>query len=198
MDSPIWTKNGCNVDAIIKLINQGMDLTQRTPFFNETVLHYWASGLNFCNGAMNDRIPYQEDPLRVVQLLVEKGADLLAVNSWGLTPLLEAANGPYRGLPNLKILDFLLEREEYSRAEKIEAMELAGAVMLKNNKHASLFHKAFYYWRKALHLRSQKEVDDSGFIEKPRLNLKNVQTIEWNTSAELEDVIGHPDRFSFS
>jgi len=152
MNSPIWLKVGCDANAIIELINQGkMDLTQRTLFFNETVLHYWAGGHKISKFSMDHGISYyQEDSLRIVKLLVEKGADLLAVNSWNFTPLIEAANGPHRGLPNLKVLDFLLDREEYSRAEKIEAMELAGAVILQNEKNALIFYKAIDYWRKAL------------------------------------------------
>jgi len=196
MERLIWTEAECDADAVTKLINQGMDLTQRAPFFNETVLHYWAGVLYFSKSPTNADIAYQEDSLRVVKLLIEKGADLLALDDRGFTPLLVAANRPYCGLSiNLKVLDFLLTRKEYSRAEKIEAMELVGAVILQDNKNASLFHVAFDYWRKSLHLRSQMEEEDSGFIEKPRLNLKNVQTIEWNTSAELEDVIEHPDKF---
>jgi len=144
MNYPIWRKVGCDANAVIALINQGMDLTQRTSFFNETVLHCWAGGLYLWNILTNDGISYQEDSLRVVKLLVEKGADLLAVNSCGFTPLLKAAKGPYRrDLPNLKVLDFLLEREEYSRADKIEAMELAGAVIILYKRHFSLFPKAF-------------------------------------------------------
>jgi len=184
MDDPIWL--GCDVDAITKLINQGMDLTQRGSHKNETVMHHWASG------------PYktaEDDSLGVVKLLIEKGADLKAVNTWGFTPLLEAANDRHGHRPNLKVLDFLLEREDYSRAEKIEAMELAGAVILQNTGNASLFHIAFDYWRKTLHLRRQIKVDDSGFIEKPRLNLKSVRITEWNTSADLDDVIGYPEIF---
>jgi len=97
---------------------------------------------------MDRYISRQEDSLRVVKLLIENGADLLALDNWGFTRLLEAANGSHRGdLPTLSVLDFLLEREEYSRAEKIEAMELAGAVILQTIKNASLFHKAFDYWR---------------------------------------------------
>ena len=67
MDSPIWTKVGCNVDAIIKLINQGkLDLTQRnSQYFNDTVLHYWAGGAKFLKSAMAHDISYQEDSLRV-------------------------------------------------------------------------------------------------------------------------------------
>jgi len=133
MDCHILKKFECKASAITKLINQGkVDLTQRTSNFNATVLHYWAGGLDCCKYAMDHGISFQEVSLKVVKLLVENGADLLAVNSWGFTPLIEAAIGPYRGLPNLKVLDFLLEREEYSRAEKIEAMELAGAAILQN------------------------------------------------------------------
>ena len=198
MDLPIWKKNGCDADAITKLINQGMDLEQRCSFLNETVLHYWA-GEHFRNFSMDESSSNQKDSLGIVKLLVEKGANLLAKNNWGFTPLLVAANGPNRGtdhlIPNLMVFDFLLKKKDYSRAEKIEAMELVGAVILKNGENASIFHKAFDYWRKALHLRGQTEVDDSGFIGKPRLNLKNVQTVEWSTSAELEDVIEHPDKF---
>jgi len=144
---------------------------------------------------MDDLISQQEVSLGVVKLLIEQGKDLLGLDSWGFTPLLEAANGSYHAdLPNLKVLDFLLEREEYSRAEKIEAMELAGAVILKNSRNVLQFPKAFDFWRKALHLR-QMEVDESGLIEKPRLNLKKTQITEWVTSEELEDIIQHPDKF---
>jgi len=148
-----------------------------------TNLHYWVCEI------MDDS---KEDSCANVQRIVEKGADLLAQNSWGFTPLLNAANGNYCwGRPNLKVLDFLLDREEYSRAEKIEAMELAGAVILQNTKNASLFHKGFEYWRKALILRQTGD-EGSGLIEKPKLNL---MITEWNTSVELEDVIEHPDNF---
>ena len=106
MNPPNWRKVKGDANATMKLINQGkMDLTQRTPYFNETVLHYWAGGLD--EFAMDHEISHQEDSLGVVKLFVEKGADLLAVNSWGFTPLIVAANGPYRGLPNLKVLDCL-------------------------------------------------------------------------------------------
>ena len=117
MDSPIWTKDECGADAITKLIKQGMDLVQREPFQNGTVLHFWA-GTPYDANSSN-----QEDSLGVVKLLIKKGADLQALDSWGFTPLLEAANGgPYRRHPNCRVLDFLLERNEYSRAEKIEAL----------------------------------------------------------------------------
>ena len=144
MASPMLTNAGCNADFITKLLNKSMALMQRSSFFEDTVLHYWAGGHYFGNIPMDDGISQQEVSLGVVKLLIEQGKDLLALDSWGFTPLLEAANGSYHGdLPNLKVLDFLLESEEYSKAEKIEAMELAGAVILKKYKKCFTISQGF-------------------------------------------------------
>jgi len=97
MDPSIWTNDGCDVDALAKLMNQGMDLTQWCSPQNRTDLHYWAAGHYFYTIPTDDITSHQEDSLAVVKLLVEKGADLLTLNSLGLTPLLAAAIGRYRG-----------------------------------------------------------------------------------------------------
>jgi len=199
MSNPIWMKDECGADAITKLLNNGMDLDQRDLFlYGGTVLHYWA-GTPYVDrkkkyiNSEKDKSRY-EDSLAVVKLIIEKGADLRAVKRNGFTPLLEAATGLRGERSNLEVLDFLLERQEYSRAEKIEALELAGAVILGNLKNTSSFQKALEYWRKALQLR-QLDEDGSGPIPKTILNLKSVRTTEWITSAELEDVIDHPDTY---
>jgi len=180
---PIWTKELCHTDVITELINHGMNLKQRERFTNRTVLHFWVGN-----------IKEQEESLTIVKLLVEKGANLLALDSWGLTPLLKAAIDQAYECNNMKVLDFLLERSDYSRVEKIEAMELAGAVILDNEKNASKFSKAFEYWRKALLLRQMAvERSTSRLLNKTLLNVKSVRTVEWITSAELEDVIEHPE-----
>jgi len=190
MGNPIWANPESGAEAVTKLLNNGMDLDQRDLFlYGGTVLHYWAGTPYDKND--NSR---QDDSLAVVKLIIEKGADLQAVNRKGFTPLLEAATGRIGVRSNLEVFDFLLERGEYSRAEKIEAMELAGAVILGNLKNTSSFQKALDYWRKALQLR-QLDVDGSGPIQKTILNLKSVRTTEWITSAELEDVIDHPDTY---
>jgi len=181
--SPIWMKEMCRTDIITELVNRGMDLKQRDQSTNESVLHYWASNVDD-----------QEESLIIVKLLIDRGADLLALDDRGFTPLLKAATGRSSEFPNVNILDFLLERSDYSRAEKIEAMELAGAVILDNEKNLSQFHKGFNYWRRALQFR-QTDINGSDPIQKTRSNLESARTAEWITSADLENVIEHPETY---
>jgi len=86
MDPPIWMKEGVGANAVTELINNGMDLTQREPSQNRTVLHYWAGTPNYGHKS------HQKDSLAVVKLLVEKGADLQALDNWSFTPLLGASD----------------------------------------------------------------------------------------------------------
>ncbi len=63
----------------------------------------------------------QEDSLEVVRLLIEKGADLVAFDDWGFTPLLIAANGCFRGdRLNLKVLNFLLESSAWNFKKRFQ------------------------------------------------------------------------------
>lgn len=86
-------------------------------------------------------------------------------------------------------LDLQLEREDMSRIEKIEALELAGAVIL-HTESAILFPKAFDYWRRSLHLRTM-DTDGGGPIFKilPENLKKTGRIVEWATSEELERAI---------
>jgi len=59
MDYPIWTKIGCGADAIIELINNGMDLTQREPFKNQTVLHF-RDLADYCFAELQNRYKLDE------------------------------------------------------------------------------------------------------------------------------------------
>lgn len=84
--SPIWTYESCGVEAIIALINHGMDFNyQRTtlPSYdkNITILHEWAGR------------DTEEDSFVIVKLLVDKGADVRVKDDAGFTPLLRAAYG---------------------------------------------------------------------------------------------------------
>jgi len=144
--SPIWMRSSCGVVTLDDLIYHGLDLNQRDPSTGGTILHYWAS---------LPRNNTEEESLTVVKLLVTEGADLKAKDNRGFTPIhltsiIMNKYGEIRG-PNLRVLDFLLKRNDVGRMEKIEALELAGAVILSDNQNASLFQKAFEYWRRALH-----------------------------------------------
>jgi len=172
----------CDVDSITALINHGLDLKQRYLDSGETILHYFSG---------HPRGFTEEDSLAIVRLLVERGADLLARDIEGFTPILRAANSGY-SRRNFSILDYLLELDGIGRMEKIDALELAGASILLDDRNAPLFPKAFDYWRRAHHLR-EMEKDASGSSAEKSLGPKKGGTMEWTGLAELEHVIQHPE-----
>jgi len=177
-EMPMWVEKLCGAGAIIALINHGLDLKRRNPLTGETLLHSVASRSRYFN---------EEDSLAIVKLLVERGADLLALDGNGYTPLRKAADDTYddhRSL-NLDVLDYLLERDEYNRMEKIEALELAGATILSKPQNAPHFPKAFTYWCRSLLLRHQiKTVKVVG--------RKIGRNLEWTTLADLARLMVNP------
>jgi len=182
---PIWMEELCDVDSITALINHGLDLKQRYLDSGETILHYFSG---------HPRGFTEEDSSAIVRLLVERGADLLARDIQGFTPILRAANSGY-SRRNFSILDYLLELDGIGRMEKIDALELAGASILLDDRNASLLPKAFGYWRRAYHLR-EMEKDASGSSAEKSLGPKKGGTKEWTSLAELENVIQRPEEYT--
>lgn len=156
-DCPLWMLDACcDAEVLNDLINYGMDRS----YYGTPILHHWASlpPIHLNPGGTTF------DPLPVVQLLVNKGADLLARDGGGRTPILIASLasdiGPtfhlkahdtaFMGAFNFEVFDFFLEREEIGRMEKIEALELAGAEILSGRNTVSdtpdSQKKAFEYW----------------------------------------------------
>jgi len=181
---PIWMHYLCGVDATVALINYGLDLTKCSPNLEQTILHYWAGLPRDIN---------EEDSLIIVKLLVNKGADLHVQDKWGFSPILRAANSfKYDSRHNFAVLDYLLERDDVTREEKIEALELSGSAILGNcAEDEQLVAKAFDYWRRALHLR-QLGTEESGPIIKTPLVRLNGGKVEWVTLAQLEELIQQP------
>jgi len=134
--TPVWAESMCGSNLIAVLINRGLNLKQRNLQTGQTLLHHV-----ICRFAEEDSL------MSLVALLVDKGADLMDRDCEGFTPLLTAAKEL-----KLAVLDYLLERDEYSRTEKMNALELAGATILLEAP-SSLFLKAFDYWRRAHQLR---------------------------------------------
>jgi len=153
--NPIWMSTfWCGIEAITALIDHGMDLNHQAPN-GLTILSHWA-------GRPTHRT--EEESLAVVNLLIERGAELNSNGTSGFSPIAYAAHRQ-----NWAILDILLERNDVSRREKIVALELAGAVILSDTKQAHLFPKAFGYWRRSLLLRLE-DTDECGPIVKTSSN----------------------------
>jgi len=128
--------------------------------------------------------------LGVVKLLVEAGCNLNACDSFGLNGILTAAHSD-GSLPNLPVLEFLLERNEITRIDKIDALEMAGAVILYNDENHEKFPLAFQHWRRALTLRLM-DTQDCRPIHKTPLKSKSGQLSEWSTLEDIQRIEQQP------
>jgi len=182
---PIWMSQTCGVGATTTLIHRGLDLTQLNSD-GETVLHHRVKAhSSFFHSFCPD---LRRDLFGVVQLLVDKGADLMAQDNKGNTVILAAVKSQ-----DWNTIDYILDNEGVNRMEKIEAAEVAAATILsKSNKHSEC-ERAFGYWRRALHLRQT----DPDPMQKTILVLESGQAGEWITSDQLEHVIKHPSEYKF-
>ncbi len=174
--TPDWERPFCGVDTTIALVNQGINLNQLNSR-GETILHHWIE-----EAYHSDEIT-EEEIMTVVQLLVDRGADLNARDLFGFTPILKAAE-----LSTLAIFQLLLQRDEIDRLDKIDALELAGARLLLSYEP----EKAFHYWREALNLRNKEGQEP---IIKIPLQKTSGQAVEWVTSEQLEHVIQNKHLF---
>jgi len=171
------------------LVDLAVSLTQQFPEKNSSALHYWASSQQNYGRIGHS---FDQDAVRIVELLLAKGADLKARDVHGLTPLNVAAIGSRNGwqdCPNEPVLRYLLGREDISLPEKIDALELAGAMILlrpeNDNDHA------LQYWNEALDHRESAQ----GSI--PKVPLKSKTTVhwraaEWTTREELVELEDRP------
>lgn len=119
-----------------------------------------------------------------VLLLLEEGGDLDVRDYTGRTAILYAAHND--GIaPNLELLELLLERDDISRVDKIDALEMAGVVLFSNEEnHGVEFSLAIRYWRLALTLRLM-DTNESRPIFKTPSNSKNGVLAEWSTEEDL-------------
>jgi len=121
----------CCTKAIALLIELGMSYTQRCSTLGRTVLHHLTG-------------PANTNDVEVVKFVLEKGADLLARDNDGLTPIMVAAIGNNQ-VPNMVIFKYLLERDDIPNMEKINALEVAAAVLLSSeaviNHRSSIIYK---------------------------------------------------------
>lgn len=192
---PMWVMS-CGAEATVALVNHGLDLNRRDSE-GGSLLKKWCNDLQQVNNT--------DVVFALIKLLLEKGADPLAPDIYGLSPLLYVATHFYCRPATWTVLDLFLEKIErdggVGNLEKlVHALELIGArILLKTDQASSLFPKAFEYWRRALRLRLQMQAESSS---DPHLNNNLIEkkseiaeTVGWRTMEELENVIQHPSKY---
>lgn len=130
-------------------------------------------------------------PEEITNLLSQHGGDLNARDNYGMSVILIAALGNGK-TPNLPVLNYLLERKEISRIDKIDALEMAGAVLLFDDANPAMFPLALQYWRRALALRLMDTKDDRPILKTPTKS-KSGRLSEWSTLDQLEKMEQDPD-----
>jgi len=90
------------------------------------------------------------------------------------------------------LLEYFLEREHIPRIDKIDALEMAGAVFLGNDDNHEKFPLGFEYWRRALALRLMDTAEDCRPIYKTPTKSKSAQLSEWSTLDELDQIERDP------
>ena len=186
-EEAIWASKLCGVEALKALINAGLDLNKSVS--GGTLLFYMA-----------DLLPNHQftsaDSLTIVEMMIEKGADVSVRDFRSLTPILRAAEDVAEdGRLSLHVMDLLLEKGSYSRIEKIDALELAGASILFRaiQRDDPLVTRAFAYWNRAIELRL---LEPSIFVDKI-FNRKTGGNVEWTTEEDLKQLKVQPNRFKF-
>lgn len=166
-------KGFCNVQAITLLVEHGMSIEQRCPILGRTLLHHMAGPAN------------EFDDEKIVQLLLERGEDPRMKDKNGLTPIMIAAIGT-NILPNMSILKFLMKRHDIPNMDKIEALEVATAILLSCETNLIHAHDIRYCLSEAQTLR---EIEGIRLVSKTPVNGR---AVEWATSSDFEHIQHRP------
>ena len=103
-------------------------------------LQYQESG----NTALHDAV--KRGYLEMVSQLLSRGASQLP-NNQGLTPLLHACD-----LRSIEMVEYLINRPECTKEQRIDALELLGATIANNDKCRDT-EKAFSYMKRGMEMR---------------------------------------------
>jgi len=170
-------KGFCNIQAITLLIEHGMSIEQRCPKLDGTLLHHMAGPAN------------NSDDVKIIELLLEKGVDHQVRDKHGLTPIMTAAIGS-NVYPNMSILKFFMERDEISNMDKIEALEVATAVLLSYDRN---FQMSIDPVRDINYCLSQSQSlrNIEGITLIPKTP-SNGRAVEWATSSDFQNILQRP------
>ena len=109
----------------------------------------------------------------------------MAKDCYGMTPLRAAAVTGHS-----KVVEYLIQRDQCSREEKIAALELLGATYVDKKRDMM---GALAYWKRGMLERVR---DPSHIVDKPKSKLENSaydNAIEARTLEELDELISDPD-----
>jgi len=163
----------CDVNAISLLVDHGMSLSQQCPSLCRTLLHHMAGPAN------------EFDNVKVVNLILEKGADPRVRDKLGITPIMLAAIGNDE-VPNMFVLKFLMERDDIPNMDKIEALEVAAAVLISYNTNLVHTCDIDYCLSRSQNLRLIE-----GIALIPNASSAG-RVVEWTAPVDLEYVLQRP------
>ncbi len=173
--APIWAS--CGVNTTVALIEHGINLDLRDST-GRTVWHHWIDLASSPLYTIGGKKLFTDG----THLLLRRGPDLNVKDNKGFTPIFKSAHELHRGtMSQLKIPIFKLlsEREEIDPIERIDALELAGALLLLNQLYQD---EAFRYCKKALLLRQR--------VGRNKIPLQTSgEAVEWATPDQLDNVI---------
>jgi len=162
-----------NIPAITLLVEHGMSLDQRCPKLKRTLLHLMAGPAN------------EFENKKIIKLLLKKGADPQVRDRHGLTPIMTAAIGNNM-IPNMSILKFFMEKDDIPNKDKIEAVEVALAVLLSYNMNLVHTRDIDYCLSRSQSLRTIE-----GIVLTPKTPV-NGRAVEWATSSDIEHIQQRP------
>jgi len=169
----ICSQAHCDINAICLLIEHGMSLSQQWATLGRTLLHHMAGPAN------------EFDNVKVVDLILKKGADPRVRDKYGITPIMIAAIGNNQ-IPNMFVLKFLMERDDIPNMDKIEALEIAAAVFIGYDTGLLHTHDIDYCLSRSQNLRLIE-----GIALVP--NASSVgRAVEWTAPVDLEYVLQRP------
>jgi len=118
--------------------------------------------------------PRIED-VNFIDFIISKGADPTVRDKEGITPIMSAAIGNYR-VPNISILEYLLKKRDILVIDKIEALEMAAAVLLGREENGEYHERIFDFLVRANSFR----IEENQLLT-PELPIDG-RAVEWITT----------------
>lgn len=151
-----------NLEALTLLIELGMSVTQPCSHLGRTLLQHLVG-------------PVRIEDVNFIDFIIAKGADSTVRDKEGITPIMSAAIGNYR-VPNILILEHLLKKRNIPVIDKIEALEMAAAVLLGREENGEYFERIFNFLDRANYFRTEEN-----WLLTPEIPI-NGRAVEWITT----------------